>query len=71
MKKEFIKGLLFVTALTIATPVTTFAKEHEILASSDTKVISEKKLKNYPTGNFGRHAMKSLQDMEKKYIPKT
>ena len=44
MKKEFIKGLLFVTALTIATPVTTFAKEHEILASSDTKVISEKKI---------------------------
>lgn len=44
MKKRFVKGLLFVTALAAMTPVTTFAKGNEILASSDTKVISEKKI---------------------------
>src|SRR5699024_12069838 len=35
---------LFRSALAAMTPVTTFAKGNEILASSDTKVISEKKI---------------------------
>ena len=60
MKKD-CKRIIFVTALAAMTPVTTFAKGNEILASSDTKVISERKSKNYPTGNFGRRAMKSRQ----------
>ena len=35
MKKRFVKGLLFVTALAAMTPVTTFAKGNEILASTE------------------------------------